>query len=343
MIKALDAKDFLEQSAGQLTLDVRSEGEYAYGHLPHATSLPLFTNAERAAIGTLYKQTSSTEAILKGLDFVGPKMSGFVRFVQPLVKDNKVFVHCWRGGMRSGSMAWLFNQFGYEVYTMRGGYKAYRRLVLEALAAPRNYLILGGRTGSGKTELLHLLQQNGEQVLDLEDLAHHKGSAFGKLGQPAQPSTEHFENLLHRELQQMDTGKRIWLEDESKKIGTVVLNTAFWNHVKAAPLYVVDLPMEIRVKRLVADYSNNPVTELEQSITTLRKRLGGNDWKTAIDALHAGDLAQVVRLLLYYYDKTYDYGLSQREAAQLTRFAFDEDEMEAIAKVLMQQAAKAGL
>lgn len=342
MIKALDALDFLEQSAAYLTVDVRSEGEFAYGHIPHAISLPLFNNAERASIGTTYKQTSSQEAILQGLDIVGPKMSGFIRFVQPLVKDNKIFVHCWRGGMRSGSMAWLFNQFGYEVYTMRGGYKAYRRLVLDTLAAPYKYIVLGGRTGTGKTDTLKVLEKAGEQVIDLEGLARHKGSAFGMLGQLPQPSTEHFENLLHQRLKQFDTARRVWLEDESKKIGTVVLDNYLWNRLKQAPLLVMELPLEVRLKRLVADYSLHPAVLLEQSVTALRKRLGGNEWKSAIDALHTGDFTEVARILLHYYDKTYDYNLSQRESKQVTHLVFEEDDLMAIAEVLIS-AAKQGL
>src|SRR4051812_6914798 len=164
MIQPLSIHDFLKQSQGHLTLDVRSEGEFNYGRIPHATNLPLFNNEERKQIGTTYKQKNKNDAILEGLDIVGKKMGDFIRFVQPAIKDNKVFVHCWRGGMRSGSMAWLLDLFGYEVFVLKGGYKAYRHLVLEFLAKKFPYIIVGGRTGSGKTLVLQELKTLGEQV-----------------------------------------------------------------------------------------------------------------------------------------------------------------------------------
>ncbi|MFN8287322.1 MAG: tRNA 2-selenouridine(34) synthase MnmH [Chitinophagales bacterium] len=341
MITALDAETFFRESRSYATLDVRSEGEYKYGHIPHALNLPLFNNEERAKVGTLYKQQGSKEAILLGLDLVGPKMSGFIRFVADKVKDNKLFVHCWRGGMRSGSMAWLFNQFGYDVYTLKGGYKAYRHMVLNTISAPCKYIVIGGKTGSGKTEVLQQLKQLGEQVIDLEALANHKGSAFGMLGQPAQPSTEHFENLLYEELIQLDRNRRIWIEDESKKIGTVVLDNNLWQQKNRAALMVLEIPLQARIDRLVNDYSANHHQGLEQSITNIKKRLGNLQWKMAIDALHAKDYKQVAEIALYYYDKTYEYGLTQKKEGAIYRMPFDENSSTTdIAEALLAQASK---
>ncbi len=340
MITTLSASDFIEQSKQHLTLDVRSEGEYNYGHIPYAVNLPLFNNEERKIIGTAYKQQSREEAMLLGLDIVGKKMSGFVQHIKPLAKDNKVFVHCWRGGMRSGSMAWLFDLFWYEVYTLKGGYKAYRHVVLEALAQSNNYIVLGGKTGSGKTAVLHRLREMGEQVIDLEALANHKGSAFGMLGQAPQPSTEHFENLLHLQLSKFDLDKRIWLEDESKKIGTVVLNDNLWQHLKAAPLYLVELPQEVRVKRLVEEYAANQKEGLKQSLTNIKKRLGGLEWKEAMEALEENNFAKTAGITLNYYDKTYDYSITQRESESVRRFAFEKDDVDEIAQQLIERANK---
>ena len=151
MISQLPIEDFLTQSKNRLTLDVRSEGEYNYGHIPHAINLPLFNNEERKVVGTTYKQNSREEAILIGLDIVGKKMGDFVRFVKPLVNDNKVFVHCWRGGMRSGSMAWLLNLFGYEVFVLKGGYKSYRHYVLDSIAEKHRYIVIGGRSNRARS------------------------------------------------------------------------------------------------------------------------------------------------------------------------------------------------
>jgi len=340
LIQQLDIQDFLLQSKGQLTIDVRSEGEYNYGHIPHAVNLPLFNNNERKTIGTLYKQQGKNEAILKGLDIAGPKMSAFVRFAKEGIKDNCVFVHCWRGGMRSGSIAWLFNQFGYNVYVLKGGYKAYRHDVLERLAGNFKYIVLGGKTGSGKTQVLQKLKEHGEQVIDLEQLANHKGSAFGALGQPPQPSTEHFENLLVEELKTFDPGKRVWLEDESKTIGRVFLDLNFWNHMHCAPVFVIDLPLEVRLKRLVADYGENHLEGLEQSLTNIKKRLGNEEWKKAVDALREKDFKRVAAITLHYYDKAYEKGLTMKETKEIYRFAFDEDDIEAIAMSFKETAGK---
>jgi tRNA 2-selenouridine synthase len=156
-MQVLSTDEFLKQSKDHLCLDVRSPKEFNQGHLPHAIHLPLFDDEERAKVGTAYKQQGRQTAIELGLQIVGPKMAEFARFVKPLAPANKVFVHCWRGGMRSGSVAWMFDLLGYEVYTLKGGYKAYRNHVLTELGNPSRYVVIGGFTGSGKTAILHHL------------------------------------------------------------------------------------------------------------------------------------------------------------------------------------------
>jgi tRNA 2-selenouridine synthase len=343
MIQQLDIESFLNRSLNHLIIDVRSEGEYHYGHIPQATNLPLFDNEERKTVGTLYKQQGRNEAILAGLDIVGKKMSGFIRFIQPLIKDNQVYVHCWRGGMRSSSMAWLFNNFGYEVGVLKGGYKAYRHFVLQQLARNYKMIVIGGRTGSGKTELLHTLKAMGEQIIDLESLANHKGSAFGALGMPPQPTTEHFENMLAEELAKTDSEKRLWVEDESKNIGQVFLDLHLWNNMRSSPVFAIELPLQTRLQKLVSTYSKNEKEALEQSITTIKKRLGNEQWKMAVDALHAGDFVKVAELTLYYYDKAYNKGLSMRDGQEITRFIFENETIDTIARTLIQAADKKGL
>ena len=265
-------------------------------------------------------------------------MSNFIRFVQPLIKDNKIYVHCWRGGMRSGSMSWLLNLFGYEVFVLQGGYKSYRHHVLDIIGKKFKYLILGGRTGSGKTEVLKELKKSGEQVIDLEGLAKHKGSAFGALGQPPQPSTEQFENLLAEELKLFDESKRVWLEDESKTIGRVFLDLKFWNNLRLSPLFVIDLPKAVRVERLVNEYGENRMEGLEESITNIKRRLGNEHWKNAIDAVREKDFAKVAQLTLHYYDKAYDKGIALKETKEIFRFPFEEDDVEKIAITLIESA-----
>ena len=338
MITHLDIADFLQQSQGHLTLDVRSEGEYDYGHILNSNNLPLFNNEERKVIGTAYKQQGKNEAILLGLDVVGKKMSEFVRFVQSKINGNKVFVHCWRGGMRSGSMAWLLNLFGFEVFVLKGGYKAYRQHVLKIIGASYKLIVIGGKTGSGKTDVLQSLKNMGEQVVDLEALANHKGSAFGALGLPAQPSTEHFENLLADVMKRFDMTKRVWVEDESKTVGRVFIDLNLWRNMCASPVFVIDIPLETRLRRLLRDYSEQQTEGLETALTNIQRRLGNEQWKSAIDALHAGDYVTVAKIALHYYDKAYDKGLAMKETKDIFRFAFEAAEEHTIAQTLSRAA-----
>ena len=189
-------------------IDVRSPGEYLRGHIPGAFNVPLFTDQERAVVGTLYKQTGRDAAMLEGLRIIGPKMAEIVEQARTLAPDGKVGVHCWRGGERSASVAWLLEKAGFqEVIVLKRGYKSFRERVLASLSLSWVLEVLGGYTGTGKTELLGLLRQEGEQIVDLEGLAHHKGSSFGGIGEKVQPTTEHFENLLWDALSQLDPGR----------------------------------------------------------------------------------------------------------------------------------------
>ena len=337
MSKALDITDFMALSQGHLTIDVRSPKEFAKGHIQHAINLPLFNDEERAKIGTIYKQTGRNEAIEAGLEIVGPKMADFVRFVKPLAKENKIFVHCWRGGMRSGSMAWLFDTMGYEVYTLKNGYKAYRHLVLEGLGRQAQYIIIGGRTGSGKTAILHKLKERGEQIVDLERLANHKGSAFGALGELPQPSTEQFENDVYLTLSKLDPAKPIWMEDESKNIGRCTITNELWSKMVKAPLIVVDIPLKVRVKRLVEDYGKMPVEGLEESIRKIERRLGNEAMKDALLSLTERNFAEVARITLHYYDKAYDHSLSTKEQKPLSILSFETDDIDLIVDKLVKE------
>lgn len=336
MIHQLNIETFLPQSRQHLILDVRSEGEHNYGHIPGSVNLPLFNNEERKIVGTIYKQTGRQEAILRGLDIAGKKMSDFVRFVQERSTREKVFVHCWRGGMRSEGMAWLMNLYGYEVFVLKGGYKSYRRRVLDILAKKFLFLVIGGRTGSGKTEILQQLKNAGEQVIDLEALAHHKGSAFGALGQPAQPSTEHFENLLAAEMEGFNPKKPVWLEDEAKTIGRVFLDLNFWNNMQAAPLFVIETPVEERIKKLVATYGSFSVAALQQSFTNIQKRLGNEQCKNAIAALNEGNITQAAEIAIHYYDKAYDKALTMKKDIEIKRVTIGEN----ILEQLLEEAKK---
>ncbi|MEM9671986.1 MAG: tRNA 2-selenouridine(34) synthase MnmH [Bacteroidota bacterium] len=334
----LSAHDFLCQAAHLPVLDVRSSAEYQAGHIPHAFNLPLFSNEERAQVGTLYKQANRYEALLRGLDLVGPKMSHLVETAYELAVDGQMLVHCWRGGMRSESVAWLLKTAGLEVRTLAGGYKAYRQAVLDFYQTSLPILILGGATGSGKTEILQKLRQQGEQVVDLEKLANHRGSAFGGIGQSAQPTSEQFQNNLLAVWRSLNLSRRIWVEDESFSIGGVQLPYEFWEHMKQAPVIVVDMPRSLRIKRLVREYGNLNPTQLAQAIQTIERRLGGRRMQQALTALEENRLADVADLLLEYYDRSYQRNLERKSGDLRFTFACSTDNPTANARRIQRFA-----
>jgi tRNA 2-selenouridine synthase len=313
MPKTISPIDFLQFSETLPIIDVRSPGEFEKAHVPGAINIPLFENEERAKVGTRYKQVGKDSAVLLGLEIVGPKLASFVKKTNKIAPNKKVLVHCWRGGMRSGSFAWLLETAGFEVFTLKGGYKAYRNLVLDLFEKLFNLVILGGKTGSAKTETLHELKKLGEQVIDLEGLAHHKGSAFGAIGEQTQPSTEYFENLLYHELMKLDQTQRIWIEDESKNIGTCNIPNTFFKQIRESKVLFLDIDPEARIPFLVEKYAQAGVDiELQDSLNRIQKRLGGLQYQKASEALANKNYAEVARITLEYYDKWYLMGLQKR-------------------------------
>ena len=202
-----------------------------YASIPGAVSIPLFDDDERAQVGTIYKKQSKVKAVQKGLEFVGPKMKDFSKRALAL-DSQQLIVHCWRGGMRSGAMSWLFEMLGLTCYRLEGGYKAYRNYVLDFFSQPIRFVVLGGRTGAGKTDILKQLEAMGEQVLDLEGLANHKGSAFGSLGESAQPTSEMFDHLIFNVLRRFDKDRVVWVENESINIGKVFIPQPLWKNYR---------------------------------------------------------------------------------------------------------------
>ncbi|WP_435352810.1 tRNA 2-selenouridine(34) synthase MnmH [Emticicia sp. SJ17W-69] len=336
MIKPLPVEQFLEKAKTQPIIDVRSPGEYERGHIVGAVNIPLFENHERAEVGTRYKKVGKESAFLMGLDIVGPKLSGFVKKANKVAPNKEVLVHCWRGGMRSGSFATLLNSAGMKVSTMIGGYKAYRNYILDEFRKPLNIIVLGGKTGSGKTEVLYELEKQGEQILDLEGLANHKGSSFGMLGQAPQPMTEHFENMLYEKFSKLDTNRRIWVEDESRNIGCCNIPDGLWQQMRVANVAFIDVQKEIRIKRLVNEYAQFSFEELKTATDRILKRLGGQHHKAALEALAQGDFSIGTDIALTYYDKAYLHGLSKREPSKVKTFEINENNPIATAKRILE-------
>lgn len=338
MVEQIDIEGLLNSRHKTVLIDVRTPAEFEKGHIPGAFNLPLFSNEERVVVGTTYKNVSPQAALLKGLDFVGGKMTDFIRKAEEIAPDKKVTVHCWRGGKRSGSMSWLLDMADFEVNVLSGGYKAYRQQIHAHFAREySNMIILGGFTGSAKTEILHALRQAGEQFLDLEGVARHKGSAFGALGQEKQPQVEQFENDLYDALQEIDTTKRFWVEDESRSIGRVYVPQYFWATMRTRPVIFLKRSMDHRVEHLVSNYAVFQPDELAHSFEKIERRLGGQHLKAALQALHEKDYNQAARIALKYYDKAYSKALERRsETCKVIPFTTEEQKPETIAKQLIE-------
>jgi tRNA 2-selenouridine synthase len=341
-VKKIEIAEFKKHASEYLILDVRSPGEYHHARLPDAYSLPLFSDAERKVVGTAYKQESKEIAIKIGLDYFGPKMRQMVEEVESLVKNTtkKILVHCWRGGMRSGGVAWLLDLYGFEVYQLNGGYKAYRNWVLEQFERPYIFKILSGNTGSGKTPLLYALQQKGVQMVDLESLANHKGSALGGINQPPQPSQEMFENLLAQRLFATNFDEIIVLEDESQRIGNVNIPNNIWQKMKESEVYYLQITFEERLKYLIDEYGNLPVEELKSAILRIQKRLGGLESKNAIQHLESANLSDCFGILLRYYDKWYEKGLRSKEKGDIVKIETDSVDAEINGQKILEKIWK---
>jgi len=336
--RKLPPEEFLELRKVNPVVDVRSPGEFATGHIPGAVNIPLFDDEQRADVGTVYKKEGNLNAVLRGIDLAAPHMSDKLRKALDLASGGKLLVHCWRGGMRSEAMAWLFSQGGLDSTLLNGGYKAYRNHILGDLGRERKYFILGGLTGSGKTGILRYMKSRGIQVTDLEGLASHRGSAFGALGQDPQPTSEHFANLLYDDLAAMREDEPVWLEDESRNIGTVFMPDSFSLRMQTAPVIALMMSIETRMPRLLEEYTTFPAEAIMASVLKISKRLGGDRTREAVDALRKGDYPTAVRITLEYYDKAYHYGLSKRPEGQVTYINTETDDVAVNAALVMQAA-----
>ncbi len=358
-IQRITIEEFRKLAKTGLVLDVRSPAEYNHAHIPGATSLPLFSDEERKVVGTAYKQQGRQVAIKIGLDYFGVKMSRMVQQVEALIAEHDqhgphhagnavpLLVHCWRGGMRSAGVAWLLDLYGFKVFTLAGGYKAYRKWARDQFELPHPITVLGGYTGSGKTQVLALLKRAGVPVIDLENISNHKGSAFGGMGEPPQPQQEMFENLLAEALastaskanQQPAAAATIWIEDESQRIGNLKIPDSFWKQMRSSEVLFLDIPFGERLDHLTAVYGRFEKEKLVNAIIRIQKRLGGLETKNAVQFLIEDNHKECFRILLTYYDKWYGKALYNRDNINtlLNKLPFEKVNANEIAAVLLSK------
>jgi len=313
--------DFLRLRSQLPTIDVRSEGEYHEGHIAGAINIPMLTNQERREVGIAFKKLGQQTAIDTGFRLVGPRLSNIISDARRT--GNELLVHCWRGGMRSANFCQFMSMAGIRTHQLQGGYKAYRTLAMDTFSRPLDLMVLGGFTGSGKSDILRQLKIKGEQILDLEHLAAHKGSVFGGLMMPVQPTTEQFQNELFERIIALDSTKRIWVEDESIGIGKIYLPEQFWLQMQKSPIVTIEVSKETRVKRLVDEYGKADATKFMEAMTKLTRKLGGQHFNAAKEKYERGDMAAAIDILLTYYDKAYFNGLARNNARLKQTYSWD--------------------
>ena len=315
-------------------IDVRSPGEFAEDRVPGAVNLPVLDDAERARIGTLYKQTSAFEAKKTGAALVARNIAHHLdTWFADKPKSYRPLVYCWRGGGRSGAMTHILQRIGFGAMQLEGGYKAYRRHVVAELAhlpATFEYRVVCGPTGSGKSRLLAALADEGTQVLDLESLAAHRGSLLGALPDAPQPSQKAFESAIRAMLTRFDPARPVFVESESKRIGALTVPEALIAAMRASPCVRIEAPLAARVALLTEDYAHYLVDPdaLNARLAHLSELRGGQTVSAWQAMARAGAWPELVAALLnQHYDPAYRKSLSHNYAPRETDLVLDPTDL----------------
>ncbi len=329
-------------------IDVRSPSEYYKGHMPNSINIPLFDDNERSIIGTIYKKEGRKKAVIEGLKFFEQKMEILLDNLFMNIESNKnisennnreflLRIYCSRGGLRSQSIAWLLEKYKLNPITLKGGYKTYRRWILDRFSKNWNIIIIGGKTGSGKTRLLSLLEKYKYQTIDLEGFACHRGSTFGGLGMNEQPTNEQFENKIAEKLNSFKTLNNIFVEAESANIGKCKIPHEFFNQMKKSRRIEILRSESNRLDELIDTYSVFKKEELKDSVQRIKKRLGPQRTKIALESIDKEKWDLVCRSVLDYYDRCYEYekvGKENITLLDLTDKNYDEKILDLINNII---------
>lgn len=315
MIKPISPRDYHENLRHLPIVDVRAPAEYAHGHILGAVSIPLFSDEERAIVGTIYKQVGRELAVRKGFELVAPHITKLIDETQKYVAGKELALYCARGGMRSRSIAMLLDFAGYTIHLMAYGFKAYKEFLRTRTGDFTHIILLGGKTGSGKTAILAELKKLGEQVIDLETLACHRGSALGSLGQMPQPTQEQFIIECLSRLVSCNPSRPVWFEHEGVRLGEVQVPHELVAPMARAPVIHIDLPFAYRAERLMQEYGcfvgEGSREECKSCVIKMEQRLGSEATKKVLELIDLGRTEQVLAILLNHYDRAYLHNMER--------------------------------
>lgn len=327
--RALTIQEALLRRDDFIWVDVRSESEFERAHIPNAINVPILCDEDRAAVGRAYKHEGREAAVMLGLSLTGPKFASIYQKLMEIQHHHqkKLLFYCWRGGLRSQIASTITQWSGHPVFIIKDGYKSFRNWTLQTLQTPINIVLIAGHTGSGKTELLQILEEKGQAIIDLERRANHKGSALGGVGMPTQPRNEMFENLIAIDYLQINNNQTVYIENESRTVGQCAVPEGLWKQMQLAPSLEIQVPTETRIQRIIQEYGNLPKDQLIQQTQKLRKRLGGQHEQAAVQALQAYDFKTWVEILLVYYDKSYQHFVNNNNT-KITPVPWDWNQIE---------------
>ena len=295
-------------------IDVRCPREYKKGHYTDAINIPIFSDDEYQELGQIYRKEGDTVASQLGYKYALNSKSRILTSMKEL-NENNFIIYCARGGMRSKGFQAIVNQEGYKTSRIKKGYKEIREHVLNSFKQKRVVVIIAGSTGTGKTTIINKMKECGHNIIDLEKLANHRGSAFGDLGVAEQASQQQFENDLSYFWTQTDPGRNVFIESESRKIGKVSIPEGIWTQMIKALYLKIDMGIDRRVENLIKDYGEYPRSDLEKRIHQISRKLGGQNVKTAIELLESNSLHDLCKFLLEnYYDKMYRVAYNRRNS-----------------------------